>query len=368
MAVKSLSITQLQKSHADPHRAARAAGLKYVSDDMPGIARMRRGKEFAYTKSDKPLRDAAMLARIKSLAIPPAWERVWISPLADGHIQAIGYDARGRKQYRYHPQWRAHRDLAKYTHVIDFAEALPGIRSAVAKDLRKRGLPRAKVLAATIRVLEMTLIRNGNDEYSRDNHTYGLSTLQNRHAQINGSKVSFDFRGKHNVKRHLILQDPRLAEVIKECKELPGSDLFEYVNGKGDIVDVRSDDVNAYLKQISGRDFTAKDFRTWAGTLLAARALQKMEAAKTQREIKKNIVAAVAAAAAQLGNTTAVCRKCYVHPSILSSYMNGSLVKTLRRKINAKLKKQAAAGLTDEEQAVLRLLRSTLKEMQTVAA
>ncbi|HEX8341486.1 MAG TPA: hypothetical protein VF624_11310 [Tepidisphaeraceae bacterium] len=363
MTATQAAIKDLQQSFSDPRRAAAAAGLGYsTGDDGPGIARVRQGKAFVYSKSGKPVRDDATLARIKSLAIPPAWEKVWICPAPSGHVQAIGYDARGRKQYRYHPDWRAHRDLAKYTHVIGFAESLPQIRAAVRRDLRKPGLPREKVLAATVRVLEKTLIRNGNEQYTRENHTYGLSTLQDRHASIAGEKVTFDFRGKHGVKRHVSFRDPKLAGIVKACRDLPGSELFQYVRDDGKVVDIKCGDVNAYLKQISGRDFTAKDFRTWAGTLLAARALQAMEAADTQTQVKRNIVSAIEATAARLGNTTAVCRKCYVHPAVLSSYMDGSLMKALRRKINAKLS-HGGRGLSAEEQSVLRLLRSTLTTM-----
>jgi DNA topoisomerase-1 len=363
MTAAQAAVRQLQRSFADPKQAAAAAGLRHTSDAGPGISRVRRGKSFAYTKSGKPVRDDATLGRIKSLVIPPAWENVWICPTATGHIQAVGYDARGRKQYRYHPQWRAHRDLAKYTHVIGFAEALPAIRAAVRRDLKKPGLPREKVLAATVRVLEKTLIRNGNEQYTRENHTYGLSTLQDRHATIEGEKVTFDFRGKHGVKRHVSFRDPKLAEIVKACRDLPGSELFQYVGDDDRVVDIKCGDVNAYLKQVTGRDFTAKDFRTWAGTLLAARALQAMEAAETDTQVKKNIVSAIEATAARLGNTVAVCRKCYVHPAVLSSYMDGSLVKTLRRKINAKL--AGGNGLTGEERSVLKLLRSTLATMAT---
>jgi DNA topoisomerase-1 len=362
MTATTAAIAELQHSFSDPKKAASAAGLRYVADNKPGIRRVRHGKAFSYLLSDKPVRDEATLARIKSLAIPPAWEDVWICPNATGHIQAIGFDARGRKQYRYHPQWRVQRDLAKYTHVIRFAEALPRIREAVARDLKKRGLPRDKVLAATVRVLEKTLIRNGNDQYAKENQTYGLSTLQDRHAKIQGERVAFDFRGKHGIRRHVSFRDPKLAEIVKACRDLPGSELFQYIGEDGRVVDVKNGDVNDYLKRISGEAFTAKDFRTWAGTVLAARALQAMETADTQKQVKKNIIAAVEAAAARLGNTVAVCRKCYIHPAVLNGYMDGSLVKALRRKINKKLHSSADA-LTMEEQSVLKLLRTALKEM-----
>ena len=360
-------VEKLKKSFADPKTAARAAGLKYVADSSPGIRRVRKGKAFSFVDDKgRPIKDEKTLARIKALVIPPAWEEVWISPVPNGHIQAIGYDAKGRKQYRYHAEWRSHRDLAKYTHIIDFAKALPQIRKAAKRDLKKPGLPREKVLAATVRVMEKTLIRVGNDQYTRQNGTYGLTTLRDRHATIKGPKVVFDFRGKHNVKRHVGFTDKRLAEVVKACRDLPGEELFQYLDDNGKVVDIGNNDVNAYLKQISGQDFSAKDFRTWAGTLLAARALKAFEATDVDRQIKKNIVAAVTATAAQLGNTVAVCRKCYVHPAVFDSYMDGSLVKHLTKKIKGQLA-AGGEGLSEEEQAVLHLLEYTLKHMKKAA-
>ncbi|HEY0007486.1 MAG TPA: hypothetical protein VGB55_02075 [Tepidisphaeraceae bacterium] len=359
-------VEELKRSFADPKRAAKSAGLQYVADSSPGIRRVRKGKTFTYTDdAGRLIKDDKTLARIKALVIPPAWEKVWICPSANGHIQAIGYDAKGRKQYRYHAQWRSHRDLAKYMHIIDFAKSLPTIRAATRRDLRKPGLPREKVLAATVRVLEKTLVRVGNEQYTKTNGTYGLTTLQDRHATIKGGEVIFDFRGKHNVKRHVSFNDKRLAEVVRQCRDLPGDELFQYLDANGKVVDITNNDVNGYLKQISGKDFSAKDFRTWAGTLLAARALHAMESTTIERQIKKNIVAAVTTTAAHLGNTVAVCRKCYVHPAVFDTYLDGSLVKHLKRKITNQLA-QGGECLSDEEQAVLRLLEYTLKQMKKV--
>src|SRR5581483_7081580 len=293
----------------DSLRDAKAAKLKYVSDESPGIARKKSGGGFTYLDADgKTIRDFETLARIKSLVIPPAWTDVWICPDENGHIQAVGRDARGRKQYRYHPRWRAVRDETKYEKMISFGQALPKIRATVEKHLSLPGLPREKVLAAVIKVMEKTLIRVGNDEYARQNDSFGLTTLRDKHADIRGSHVSFHFRGKSGKQHEIDFNDARLARIVQKCQDLPGYELFQYVNGDGQVKDIGSADVNQYLRDISGEDFTAKDFRTWAGTVLAARALQELNEFTSQRQAKKNIVAAVEAVAQRLGNTKAVCR------------------------------------------------------------
>jgi DNA topoisomerase I len=356
------SITRLTKSFTDPEAAARAAGLVYLTDTGPGLTRERRGKSFVYRDPRRRvIKDAKTLARIASLVIPPAWEKVWISPHPRGHIQAVGFDARGRKQYRYHPDWRSHRDLAKYSHVIAFAQKLPDIRRATSMHLRDRGLTRRRVLAATVRVMDKTLMRVGNDQYSRDNKTYGLSTLRNRHVRVNGSKVVFDFRAKHGIRRKIDFHDKSLADIIRKCKDLPGEELFGYRDDAGNVRDISSTDINNYLKEIGADDFTAKDFRTWAGTVLTANALAAMEEATSQRQVRQNILRAIERAAFQLGNTTAVCRKCYVHPAVLNAYMDGTLIKSLRRKINAKLTRR---HLPLEEATVLQLLTRTLGKIK----
>ena len=347
----------------DSTEAASAARLRYVSDEAPGIQRRRAGKGFTYVDTDgKTINDPDTLTRIRALAIPPAWTDVWICPHANGHIQAVGRDARGRKQYRYHARWREVRDQAKYDHVIRFAKALPTIRKRVDADLAKPGLPREKVLAAVVKIMEKTLIRVGNEEYARDNDSYGLTTLQDRHARINGSKVKFEFRGKSGIAHEIDLSDPRLARIVEKCQDLPGEDLFQYVDDEGQTRDIGSADVNEYLREISGgEDFSAKDFRTWAGTVLAARALRLVEAVHSNAKRKKNVVRAVEAVAQRLGNTKAVCRKCYIHPAIINAYMDGTLLEHLGKRAAKEIDRRSRHGpLPPEEAAVLKLLRRTL--------
>lgn len=345
----------------DPKKSARRAGLKYVTDSEPGLARVRSGKGFAYrTAKGTTVRRESTLARIRSLAIPPAWTDVWICPDANGHIQAVGRDARGRKQYRYHPDWNNVRDDQKYGRMIAFAKALPGIRQRVNEHLALRGLPREKVVAAVVRLLETTLIRVGNDEYARTNGSVGLTTMQNDHVQIEGSKLQFEFRGKSGVEHEVDLEDKRLARIVRHCQELPGQELFQYRNDEGNIRDVRSDDVNRYLKEVSGEDFTAKDFRTWAGTALAARALQEFEDFDSQAAAKRNITRAIESVASQLGNTKTVCRKSYVHPAVIASYLDRSLIETLKRRTEERLRADLHS-LTPEEAAVLALLQQRME-------
>jgi DNA topoisomerase I len=343
----------------DPVDAARGAGLVYVTDAGPGIGRKRAGKAFRYEDPEgRPLRDEESLGRIRALAIPPAWTEVWICPSPRGHIQATGRDAKGRKQYRYHPRWRAARDETKYTRTIAFAGALGPLRRRLGRDLALPGLPRPKVLAAVVRLLETTLIRVGNAEYARRNRSFGLTTLHDRHVAVSGGTARFSFRGKGGIRHTVGLNDRRLAAIIKKCQELPGQELFQYVDDDGDVRDVGSSDVNAYLYEATGRDFTAKDFRTWAGTVLASLALREFEAFDSQAQAKKNIVRAIEGVAERLGNTPTVCRKCYIHPAVIDSYLEGSLLDTLRRRAES-----MAEGLRDlrpEEAAVLTLLRQRL--------
>ena len=348
-----------------PVEAARGAGLRYVDDARPGIRRRRSGTGFIFIHpggrrlEGKRLEDHDEYLRILSLAIPPAWTEVWICPDPRGHLQATGRDARGRKQYRYHPRWREVRDGNKYEKMIAFAEALPGIRRRIARDLARPGLAREKVLAAVVRLLETTLIRVGNDEYAKQNDSFGLTTMRDRHVDVAGSCIRFEFNGKSGVKHEIDLEDKGLARVVRACQDLPGYELFQYVDEEGSICDVGSGDVNDYLREITGQDFTAKDFRTWAGTVLAAMALVEFESFKSQRQANRNIVAAVESVAKRLGNTKAVCRKCYIHPAILDSYLDGSLVRTLKKRIDGTLSR-SAQSLTAEEGAVLGLLRQRL--------
>jgi DNA topoisomerase-1 len=345
----------------DNIRAAKEAGLVYVSDESPGITRKKRGvKDFVYLDPrGKQVKDRETLDRIRMLAIPPAYRDVWICPNPRGHIQAVGRDDRGRKQYRYHEKWREVRDENKYGRMIDFAKALPLIRRTVAKHLKLKGLPRDKVLAAVVKVMEVTLIRVGNDEYAKNNKSYGLTTLQDRHAKFaRGGRVKLEFRGKSGVEHEFEIEDPRLARIAKQCQDLPGQELFQYLDENGVAHDIGSGDVNDYLRQITGKDFTAKDFRTWAGTVLAATALQEIEKFDSAAQAKRNVVRAVESVAAKLGNTKAVCRKCYIHPEILNAYMEGSLVDHLAQR--AANMARSLSKLRPEEAAVLTLLRSRL--------
>lgn len=344
----------------DPVESSKIAGLRYVNDDSPGIARRRRGKGFEYLDSDgKHIRDKEVLARIRSLAIPPAWKDVWICPRTNGHLQATGRDAKGRKQSRYHPRWREVRDETKYERMKLFGEALPRIREQVEKDLALPDLPREKVLATIVRLLETTFIRVGNVEYAKENHSYGLTTMRNKHVDVEGSTVRFKFQGKSG-RRHVIdLNDRRLARIVKRCLDLPGYELFQYVDDDGTVHSVDSSDVNEYLRSITDQPFTAKDFRTWAGTVLASLALREFEAFDSATQAKKNVVAAIKTVAEQLGNTPAVCRKCYIHPTVLECYMCGELQKTLKAAERRAQKNQHA--LRQEEVELMYLLERGIK-------
>jgi DNA topoisomerase-1 len=346
---------------AEPAEAAREAGLRYVHDDGPGIRRRRCGKGFRYTgPGGEAVRDPEVLRRIASLAIPPAWAGVWVCPSARGHLQATGFDARGRKQYRYHPRWRAARDAAKYDRTIAFGRALPRIRARVTADLAQTGLSKERVLATVVRLLETTLIRVGNEEYARENKSFGLTTLRNRHVKVEGGTIRFSFRGKSGVRHDVRVSDRRLARIVARCQDLPGQELFQYQDEEGRLHPVGSAEVNAYLHEIAGEEFTAKDFRTWAGTVLAARALEEFATFDSEAQARKNVVAAVESVAKRLGNTTAVCRRCYVHPAVLHAYIDGSLLQTLRQKVKAELA-GALAELPPEEAAVLAFLQERLR-------
>jgi DNA topoisomerase-1 len=310
----------------DDRASARAAGLRYANDAGPGIARRRVGRGFSYRDADgRRIDHRATLERIRRLAVPPAWTDVWICPLPNGHLQATGRDARGRKQYRYHARWRAGRDDAKFERLIDFARVLPRIRARCDRDLGRPGLAREKVLAAVVRLLEMTLIRVGNEEYARLNRSFGLTTLRARHAQVTGTAIRFRFRGKSGREYEVDLRDRRLAGVIRRCQDLPGQELFQYIGPDDHAHDIASDDVNDYLREISGADVTAKDFRTWAGTVLAYRALRTATRETDATAARHNVVEAVRQTADQLGNTPAVARRSYVHPAILEAYLEGGI-------------------------------------------
>ncbi|HXW03779.1 MAG TPA: hypothetical protein VD833_00990 [Vicinamibacterales bacterium] len=345
----------------DPVASARMAGLRYVTDATPGITRRKRGSGVAYYRPDGSLvRDSATLERIRSLAIPPAWERVWISPDANGHLQATGRDARGRKQYRYHAYWNRVRNDVKYGRMIAFGRALPSIRRRTETDLRKPALSRERVLATVVRLLEKTLIRVGNEEYARTNGSFGLTTLQDRHVAVRGTRVQFRFRAKSGIRQTVDLEDAALARSVRRCQDLPGQTLFQYLDADGRRQRVDSGDVNAYLREIAGQDFTAKDFRTWAGTVLAASALSApgaAAAAVTAR--KRQIVRAVEAVAQRLGNTRAVCRKCYVHPAVFDAYLDGVTIEIVADRTR-RLTSRRLTRLSRAEAAVLALLQQRL--------
>jgi DNA topoisomerase I len=350
------------KAELPAPESAKIAGLRYVNDERtPGIRRIGSTHRVRYVAPNgRTISDRAVLARIKSLVIPPAWKDVWICTDPRGHLQATGRDARGRKQYRYHRRWREVRDEVKYGRLIAFAQALPRIRRRTAADLRKSGLPREKVLAAAVQLLEKTLIRIGNEEYARDNGSIGLTTMRDSHATVKGGKVRFAFRGKSGVQHAVDLQDARLARIVKACRDLPGYELFQYIDDEDKRQTIDSADVNEYLREVSGKDFTAKDFRTWAGTVLAAKALAEVASFKSGAEAKRNVMNAIESVAKRLGNTKAVCRKCYIHPAILEAYMDGATIDTL--KARASTLARTRSTLSAEEAAVVGIIERRLRK------
>ena len=349
-------------SKAEPEEIAAEAGLRYVSDDQPGYTRKAKGDDFEFFDvAGKRIRDETRVLRIRRLAIPPAYKKVWICPAANGHIQATARDDRGRKQYRYHERWREIRDENKYEKMIVFGKALPKIRRRVQKDLSLPGLPREKVLATIVKLLERTFIRIGNEEYAKENKSFGLTTMRNRHVDVSGATMNFHFRGKSGVDHQIEVNDARVAKIIRKLQDLPGQDIFQYVDSEGARRNIDSQDVNAYLQEISGEPFTAKDFRTWAGTILAARALYSFDPCESKAEMKKNIRTAVTAVSKILGNTPTVCRKCYVHPAVLESYLNGASIEGLKQRTEDALASQLG-NLRAEEAAVMSFLQTKLAE------
>jgi DNA topoisomerase I len=348
---------------AAAHEAATEAGLRYVSDTTPGIRREEHGKSFRYLDpKGQVITDEKSLDRIRSLGIPPAWKDVWICPRPNGHIQATGRDAKGRKQYRYHPHWREVRDESKYHRMIAFGEALPQMRAQVRHDLTLHGLPRARVLATVVELLDETAIRVGNEEYARTNQSFGLTTLHNKHVRVSSDEIRLTFRGKSGKQHAIALHDRRLARIVKQLRDLPGQELFQYVGDDGATHAVTSDEVNAYLREISGQDFTAKDFRTWVGTVTAATYLVACQPTTTDREAKHQVIEAIKVAADKLGNTPAICRKSYVHPHLLSTYLAGKLWDHMPKPVE-----EAAQTLADDhhEALVLALLHSLEEGQQT---
>ncbi len=343
---------------ADEYReAAKAAGLVYVSDETPGITRRKSGKGWTFLDAEgAPITDYWERQRIEKIGVPPAYTGVWICPKENGHIQATGRDDKGRKQYRYHARWSEARDAAKYAHMAEFGQLLPGIRARVDADMRKQGLPRAKVLATVVSLLEKSLIRVGNEDYAKENKSYGLTTLRTRHLEVEGATMRFDFKGKSGKTWNLDVKDRRVAKVVRSIQDLPGQQLFQYLDEDGKRQPIDSSDVNAYLREISGgADITAKDFRTWAGTVLASIALQEFEAVDSQARMKKNVKAAIESVAKKLGNTVTICRKCYVHPHVISSYLDGSLLDGIKQEAEATLS-EGGDSLKPEEAALLGLL------------
>ncbi|MBA3945698.1 MAG: DNA topoisomerase IB [Herpetosiphonaceae bacterium] len=352
----------------DPLESARAAGLRYVTDTKPGIRRERMGDDWIFIKPNgKPITSPDEIKRIKAIGIPPAYTDVWICPLPNGHIQATGRDAKGRKQYRYHPRWREVRDETKYGRMITFARVLPELRKRVDHDLSLPQLPREKVLATVVRLLETTFIRVGNTEYARDNKSFGLTTMRDRHVTIEGATIHFAFVGKHGVKHEIDIKDRKLAKIVQRCRDIRGYELFQYLDDEGQRVTIDSADVNDYLHEITGEDFTAKDFRTWAGTKIAALTLQSLEPFQDDKEAKKNIVRTIEEVAKRLGNTPTICRKCYVHPAILDAYIDGTMRASLEQQIVEALDEEGD-GLDSEERTVLTLLKARLEQGQAQAS
>lgn len=347
-----------------PEEAAEAAGLNYVSDSEPGIWREPADEGFRYiSPRGREIRDERELKRITSLGIPPAWTDVWICADPRGHLQATGRDARGRKQYRYHPRWREVRDETKYERMIAFGQALPALRERVDADLSLPGLPRDKVLAAVVRLLETTLIRVGNEEYARDNKSYGLTTMRDRHVKVDAGTIIFAFRGKSGKRHTISLSDRRLARIVKRCRDIPGQHLFQYIDENGEAQTIGSADVNTYLREATGQPFTAKDFRTWTGTVLAAWLLRAFEPFTSEREAKSNIKRAVEEVSSRLGNTPTICRKCYIHPTVLNAYIEGELLEMIGRRAAEDLEEQGNT-LQPEESEVLEFLRRRLAPEQ----
>ncbi len=346
----------------DPEEAAEEAGLRYVSDDRPGYTRKKRGQKFVYFDTEgKEIKDEKRILRLNRLAIPPAYANVWICPSPNGHLQATGRDARGRKQYRYHERWREERDENKYEKMIIFAQALPKIRRRLNRDLKRRGLPREKVIATVVQLLERTFIRIGNEEYAKENKSFGLTTMRNRHVAVRGGNVRFRFRGKSGIEHDIDTDDRRVAKIVKQLQELPGQEVFQYLDDKGERHHVTSDDVNDYLHEVTGEEFTAKDFRTWAGTVMAAMALRAQELFENKSQAKKNVKAAISAVAKMLGNTPTVCRKCYVHPAVLETYLDGNLIEGLKQQTEKTLV-DSLGNLRSEEAVVLSFLQERLDQ------
>lgn len=355
---------QLTVMNRAPNQAAKTFGLRYITDSVRGIRRLGVAKNFRYYgPTGSRLRDPSQLRRINSLVIPPAWSDVWISPFPNSHLQATGRDARSRKQYRYHPHWRALRDQTKYSRMLLVGGILPKLRARVAKDLALPGLPRAKVIATVVKLLETTLIRIGNIEYARENNSFGLTTLCNLHVKVTGATIRFRFRGKSKIDRDIDFSNKKLAQIVRRCQELPGQELFQYIDTDENLRRVSSSDINDYLRKAAGFDLTAKDFRTWAGTVLAVRELGNAEPANSKAQLKRNIVRAVEVVAKRLGNTRTVCQKCYIHPSIMKAYADGSLANVVARQARRAGDKSSTSMIAAESTVMFILSQSPMTEV-----
>jgi DNA topoisomerase-1 len=349
-----------EASAVDYVGSAQAAGLRYVTDAMPGIRRKRHGRGFSYLDPDgNVIRERAMIRRFQALVIPPAWTDVWICPDPDGHLQVTARDGRGRKQYRYHVSFRERRDGIKFERMLALSDVLQRIRERVEHDIALPGLPRTKVMATVVWLLERTLIRVGTHEYAKANKSFGLTTLRRRHVQIDGSTLQFDFRGKSGVVHTVAVTDRRIARIVQRCAELPGYELFQFVDDAGQRQSVQAEDVNAYLREIAGREVTAKDFRTWAGTMLTAEALRDMGVAPSRRQAEQNVLRAIDRTASRLGNTRSVCRKYYIHPTLISAYLNGDVLPPAPKK-EFRERSPRAAPLRQHEAEVLEFLKARL--------
>jgi DNA topoisomerase-1 len=346
-----LTTRKFKAIYNDPVKSAQTVDLVYVSDSQPGIKRVKRGKKFSYVHGNKIVDDEKTLARIRSLVIPPAWENVWICTLGNGHLQATGKDTRKRKQYKYHALWCKLRNQAKFSHLLEFGKALPAIRARVNKDLALPGLPLKKVLAVIVALMEQTSIRVGNNMYEKLYGSFGLTTLKDQHVKINGEKMLFSFKGKKGIAQKVSLRSKRLARIVKQCRDIPGKELFQYYDENGNHKSIDSGMVNHYLKEITGKDFTAKDFRTWSGTIYALKALKEIGPAKNKSAANKNIVAALDRVAEHLGNTRAVCKKYYVHPVVLTLYEEGKLEKYFEKKW------PGDEALNEEENIIMKILQ-----------
>jgi len=356
METVQLSHKEFLKINKDYIKAAKVADLKYVSDQSKGISRQKKGEGFVYIYDEKPLKDKEEIERIKKLAIPPAWTNVWICPDESGHIQATGFDLRNRKQYRYHPQWSVLRNETKFHHLYEFGKLLPSLRLKLEEDLAKKELCEEKVIATVISLMERTYIRIGNDGYEKLYGSYGLTTLKDRHVTVEGDKLVFSFKGKKGIFHNVSVRNRRLARMVKACRDIPGKELFQYFDAEGNRKSVDSGMVNIYIKDATGGDFSAKDFRTWAGTLDVLRAFKSMGEAGSDADCKKNIIAALDEVSKKLGNTRTVCKKYYVHPGILKLYEEKNLAKYLKELDNIE-KPDDLTGLTSEEKVLMKILK-----------